>query len=77
MASGVLKEYMRKGSAMNDNVLENNGGGLYFDELLQRIRNIRSSEKVFWRKALDIYATSVDFAPREKHSMMFFKTVQM
>ena len=75
-ASSVLKEYMRKGFAMNDELLKNNGGGVFFDELLERIREIRSSEKVFWRKVLDIYATSVDYDPRTEISMMFFKTVQ-
>ena len=75
-ASGVLKEYMQKGFAMNDDILKNNGGGRFFDELLERIRDIRSSEKVFWRKVLDIYATSVDYDPREETSIMFFKTVQ-
>lgn len=75
-ASNVLKEYMKKGFAMNDDLLKNNGGGIYFDELLERIRDIRSSEKVFWRKVLDIYATSVDYDPRMESSMMFFKTVQ-
>lgn len=75
-ATNVLKEYMKKGFAMNDDLLKNNGGGLYFDELLERIRDIRSSEKVFWRKVLDIYATSVDYDPRMESSMLFFKTVQ-
>jgi hypothetical protein len=75
-ASNVLKEYMKKGFAMNDDLLKNNGGGIYFDELLERIRDIRSSEKVFWRKVLDIYATSVDYDPRMEASMLFFKTVQ-
>ena len=75
-ASNVLKEYMRKGFAMNDGLLKNNGGGIYFDELLERIRDIRSSEKVFWRKVLDIYATSVDYDPRTEASTLFFKTVQ-
>lgn len=75
-ASNILKEYMKKGFAMNDDLLKNNGGGLYFDELLERIRDIRSSEKVFWRKVLDIYATSVDYDPRMESSMLFFKTVQ-
>ncbi len=75
-ASSVLKEYMRKGFAMNDDLLKNNGGGVFFDELLERIRDIRSSEKVFWRKVLDIYATSIDYDPRTESSMMFFKTVQ-
>lgn len=75
-ASNILKEYMKKGFAMNDDVLKNNGGGIYFDELLERIRDIRSSEKVFWRKVLDIYATSVDYDPRMESSILFFKTVQ-
>ncbi|WP_347559632.1 RhuM family protein [Clostridium amazonitimonense] len=75
-ASSVLKEYMKKGFAMNDDLLKNNGGGIYFDELLERIRDIRSSEKVFWRKMLDIYATSVDYDPRAEVSALFFKTVQ-
>ena len=75
-ASNVLKEYMKKGFAMNDDLLKNNGGGIYFDELLDRIRDIRSSEKVFWRKVLDIYATSVDYDPRAEASTLFFKTVQ-
>ncbi len=75
-ASSVLKEYMRKGFAMNDDLLKNNGGGVYFDELLERIRDIRSSEKVFWRKVLDIYETSVDYDPRMEASVIFFKTVQ-
>jgi len=75
-ASNVLKEYMRKGFAMNDDLLKNNGDGIYFDELLERIRDIRSSEKVFWRKVLDIYATSVDYDPRTETSTLFFKTVQ-
>jgi hypothetical protein len=75
-ANSILKEYLKKGFAMNDELLKNNGGGIYFDELLDRIRDIRSSEKVFWRKVLDIYATSVDYDPRVEASMQFFKTVQ-
>lgn len=75
-ASNILKEYMKKGFAMNDELLKNNGGGIYFDELLERIRDIRSSGKVFWRKVLDIYATSVDYDPRTEVSTLFFKTVQ-
>ena len=75
-ASSVLKEYLKKGFAMNDDLLKNNGGGVYFDELLERIRDIRSAEKVFWRKVLDIYATSVDYDPRMEASIAFFKTVQ-
>ncbi len=75
-ASNILKEYLKKGFAMNDELLKNNGGGIYFDELLERIRDIRSSEKVFWRKVLDIYATSVDYNPSTEASMLFFKIVQ-
>lgn len=63
-ANSVLKEYLLKGFAMNDEHLKQAGGGNYFDELLERIRDIRSSEKVFWRKVLDIYATSMDYDPR-------------
>jgi len=75
-ATNILKEYMRKGFAMNDDMLKQNGGGIYFDELLERIRDIRSTEKVFWRKVLDIYATSVDYDPRTDNSVTFFQTVQ-
>ena len=75
-ANSVLKEYLIKGFAMNDELLKKAGGGNYFDELLERIRDIRSSEKVFWRKVLDIYATSMDYDPRMEASVLFFKTVQ-
>ena len=75
-ANSVLKEYLIKGFAMNDELLKQAGGGNYFDELMDRIRDIRSSEKVFWRKVLDIYATSVDYDPRTEVSVLFFKTVQ-
>ena len=75
-ATAVIKEYMIKGFAMNDELLKQSGGGNYFDELLARIRDIRSSEKVFWRKVLDIYATSIDYDPKAEHSILFFKTVQ-
>ena len=71
-----LKEYIVKGFTMNDDLLKQAGGGNYFDELLARIRDIRSSEKVFWRKILDIYATSIDYDPSLEMSVMFFKTVQ-
>ena len=74
--NNFIKEYMKKGFAMNDDLLKNNGGGIYFDELLDRIRDIRSSEKVFWRKVLDIYAISVDYDPRTEAFTLFFKTVQ-
>ena len=75
-ANERLTEYMIKGFAMNDDLLKRAGGGLYFDELLARIRDIRSSEKVFWRKILDIYATSVDYDSKSKLTQEFFKTVQ-
>ena len=75
-ANSVLKEYLIKGFAMNDELLKQAGGGNYFDELMDRIRDIRSSEKVFWRKVLDIYATSVDYDPQTEASVLFFKTVQ-
>ncbi len=75
-ATKVLKEYMIKGFALNDERLKNNGESPYFEELLARIRDIRSSEKIFWRKVLDIYATSIDYDPKDKLSIKFFKTVQ-
>ena len=75
-ATGILKEYMKKGFALDDERLKNLGGGNYFDELLSRIRDIRSSEKIFWRKVLEIYATSIDYDPKVESSMLFFKQVQ-
>ncbi len=75
-ANSILKEYIIKGFSMNDELLKQAGGGAYFDELLERIRDIRSSEKVFWRKVLDIYATSIDYSSNAEHSVLFFKTVQ-
>ena len=75
-AMGILKEYMQKGFALDDDRLKRLGGGNYFDELLARIRDIRSSEKVFWRKVLEIYATSIDYDPRAESSILFFKQVQ-
>ena len=75
-AMQILKEYMQKGFALDDERLKNLGGGNYFDELLARIRDIRSSEKVFWRKVLDIYATSIDYNPSAESSVEFFKQVQ-
>lgn len=75
-ANSILKEYLVKGFSMNDELLKKAGGGNYFDELLARIRDIRSSEKVFWRKVLDIYATSVDYTPNAAVSQQFFQTVQ-
>lgn len=67
---------MKKGFALDDDRLKNLGGGNYFDELLARIRDIRSSEKVFWRKVLEIYATSIDYDPKAESSILFFKQVQ-
>ncbi len=75
-ATQVLKEYMIKGFALNDDLLKNAGQGNYFDELLARIRDIRSSEKVFYRKVLEIYALSIDYDPRTTITQHFFKTVQ-
>lgn len=75
-AMQILKEYMQKGFALDDKRLKELGGGNYFDELLARIRDIRSSEKVFWRKVLDIYATSIDYNPNAESSIAFFKQVQ-
>ena len=75
-ATNILKEYMIKGFALDDERLKNLGGGNYFDELLARIRDIRSSEKVFWRKVLEIYATSIDYNPKAESSVLFFKQVQ-
>lgn len=75
-ATQRLKEYLIKGFTMNDDLLKNSGGGNYFQELLERIRDIRSSEKVFYRQVLDIYATSIDYDPRAETSKLFFKTVQ-
>ena len=75
-ATNILREYLVKGFAMNDDLLKRAGGGNYFDELLSRIRDIRSSEKVFYRKILEIYALSIDYDPRTETTMQFFKTVQ-
>ncbi|NLD38957.1 MAG: virulence RhuM family protein [Desulfatiglans sp.] len=75
-ASNILKEYIIKGFAMDDERLKNLGGGGYWKELLQRIRDIRSSEKVFYRQVLDIYATSIDYDPMSDVSIEFFKKVQ-
>ena len=75
-ATQVLREYLIKGFAMNDDLLKRAGGGNYFDELLSRIRDIRSSEKVFYRKVLEIYALSIDYDPRAEATQIFFKTVQ-
>jgi hypothetical protein len=75
-ATQRLKEYIVKGFTMDDERLKKSGGGSYFDELLGRIRDIRSSEKVFWRKVLDIYATSIDYDPRSDVSREFFRIIQ-
>ena len=75
-ANTVLKEYIIKGFAMDDERLKGNGGGNYWKELLGRIRDIRSSEKVMYRQVLDLYATSVDFNPKSEESIRFFKIVQ-
>lgn len=75
-ATKVLKEYIVKGFALNDDLLKRAGGGNYFDELLARIRDIRSSEKVFYRKVLEIYGLSIDYDPRVEMTQQFFKTVQ-
>ena len=75
-ATKVLKEYIVKGFVLNDDLLKRAGGGNYFDELLARIRDIRSSEKVFYRKVLEIYALSIDYDPRVEMTKQFFKTVQ-
>lgn len=75
-ATGVLRDYLVKGFAMDDNRLKELGGGGYFVELLERIRDIRASEKVFYRQVLDIYATSIDYDPNAKISLDFFAKVQ-
>ena len=67
-ATQRLREYIIKGFTLDDDRLKQGGGGNYFDELLSRIRDIRSSEKVFWRKVLDIYATSIDYDPNTELS---------
>lgn len=75
-ANGILKEYLKKGFAMDDERLKNLGGGNYWKELLDRIRDIRSSEKVMYRQVLDLYATSVDYTPNSPETVRFFKIVQ-
>ena len=75
-ANSVLKEYIKKGFALDDERLKGNGGGSYWKELLDRIRDIRSSEKVLYRQVLDLYATSVDYNPKSDESIQFFKLVQ-
>lgn len=75
-AMKVLKEYIIKGFALNDDRLKNLGGGNYWKELLDRIRDIRSSEKVMYRQVLDLYATAIDYDPKSNESISFFKIVQ-
>lgn len=75
-ATQVLKEYIKKGFAMDDERLKELGGGSYWKELLDRIRDIRSSEKVMYRQVLDLYATSVDYNPKSEATIEFFKIVQ-
>lgn len=75
-ANTVLKDYLIKGFAMNDDLLKKAGGGNYFRELLERIKDIRSSERVFYRQILDIYSTSIDYDSKADTSILFFKTVQ-
>jgi hypothetical protein len=75
-ATERLREYIVKGFTLDDDRLKQAGGGIYFEELLERIRDIRSSEKVFWRKVLDIYATSIDYDPGVEMTQQFFATVQ-
>ncbi len=75
-ATARLEEYLVKGFTLDDERLKQAGGGNYFDELLARIRDIRSSEKVFWRKVLEIYAASIDYDPSVEASQRFFATVQ-
>jgi len=75
-ATRVLREYLQKGFAMNDDFLKNMGGGLYWKELLERIRDIRASEKVMYRQVLDLYATSLDYNATMPETIEFFKIVQ-
>ncbi len=75
-ATRILKEYLQKGFALNDDRLKNLGGGHYWKELLDRIRDIRSSEKVMYRQVLDLYATAIDYDPKSEESITFFKIVQ-
>lgn len=75
-ANKVLKEYLLKGFAMNDDLLKQAGGGNYFKELLERIRDIRSSEKVLYRQVLDLFATSIDYDGKSETAQKFFKAMQ-
>lgn len=72
-ANKILKDYLVKGYNLDVERFKNNGDNPYFDELLEKIRDIRSSEKVFWRKILDVYSTSIDYNPREKITIDFLK----
>ena len=75
-ANELIREYLVKGYNLNVDRFKNNGGGVYFEEVLEKIRDIRSSEKVFWRKILDIYATSIDYDAKDEKTKEFFKTIQ-
>jgi len=75
-ATAILHDYLQKGFAMNDDFLKNMGGGVYWKELLERIRDIRASEKVMYRQVLDLYATSLDYNASMPETMKFFKIVQ-
>ena len=75
-ATEILSEYTQKGFSLNDDLLKTAGGGGYWKELLARIRDIRSSEKVFYRQILEIYATSMDYSPHAPETLAFFKIVQ-
>lgn len=75
-ATNILKEYMKKSFVLDDDRLKNLGDGGYFKELLERIRDVRASEKVFYRQMLEIYATSIDYEPNAQSSVQFFKKVQ-
>ena len=76
MATGRIKEYIIKGYTIDDERLKNLGGGRYFYELLNRIKDIRSSKKVLYRQALDLYATAIDYNPKAEETIKFFKIVQ-
>ena len=75
-ATQILKEYLKKGFVLNDERLKNLGGGNYWKELLERIRDIRSSEKVMYRQVLELYATATDYDPQSEENLQFFKIVQ-
>ena len=75
-ANKIIKEHIIKGYTINTERFKNNGENPYFEELIEKIRDIRSSEKVFWRKVLDIYSTSIDYNPEDNNSIEFFKTIQ-